>query len=77
MASLKNSISVKLRGDQRLTLDYLGAKNYDTKPTKLIRISIDILKRVADLNNGLIPPPEQIFLQNALINRAAADRRRK
>lgn len=71
MASLKNSISVKLRGDQRLTLDYLGAKNYEQKPTKLIRTGIDILKRVADLNNGFIPPLEWI-----LIDRAARDRNR-
>ena len=76
MASLNNSISVKLRRDQRLALDYLGERNFDTKPTKLIRISLDILKHVADLNNGVVPPLEMIALHSALIRRAAADRKR-
>lgn len=76
MATLKKPISVRLEGNQRRLLDYLSDKNFNAKPTTLIRIAIDTLARVAELNKGFIPNPDEICLASALVRRAATDRRR-
>jgi hypothetical protein len=76
MATLKNSISVRLEGNQRLKLNYLSERNYHAKPVHLIRAGIDLMAALAEQNNGLIPLPEHVTLLSALARRAHRDSRR-
>ena len=76
MATLKNSISVRLEGNQRLKLNYLSERNYHAKPVHLIRAGIDLMAALAERNNGLIPLPEHVALLTSLAHRAQRDSRK-
>jgi hypothetical protein len=77
MATLKkNSISLRLEGNQRLKLDYLSERNYHAKPAHLIRAGINLMVALAERNKGQVPLPENVALLTDLARRAGYDKRR-
>lgn len=70
-------IPVRLYRDERTALDYLSITNHDLGPCKLVRIGVELLTHVSQLNGGQIPLFSQIKLTKALVRRAQRDARRK
>lgn len=75
MATMKNSISLKLGRSQPLKLAYLSERNFNAKPAHLIRAGIDLMSALAERNNGLVPLPEHVALLVELGRRAKQDRK--
>jgi hypothetical protein len=66
----------RLEEEQEYAVADISRRNNKIKMCQVLRAFCAIGIRVTDLNGGILPVPEQVRIQRALIHRAHRDRKR-
>ena len=74
---MRDPIPVRLYDQQRTAVDYLSRTNHDIGPCKLIKVAVDLLIHLAQLNAGQIPLANQVRLHRAIVPARLAKKRRR